>query len=128
MMRIEPLSIASIRLLALRIAVVITDAFLLLFALFVLLLAWPLPVVITYAVCIALFCIINLWVVYQTWVLPASPIRWKPLAHALSLGLPLIYLRGTLDSRVASGPELTALFIVSVPSFLNWSAIEMAPR
>ena len=45
--------------------------------------------------------------------------RWKPLAHVLSLSLPLIYLLGALDSRFASGPEFMALFIVSIPAFLN---------
>ena len=41
MMRIEPMSRSSLRLFAMRIAVVVTDAYLFLFAIFVLLMAWP---------------------------------------------------------------------------------------
>lgn len=115
-----------IHVIAVTVAAVVTDCILLLFAVSILVVS-PMLLIVCYSLLIASFCVVNLWTLYRTRrrLLKYRPIdELKRMAGALNIALPAVYYLGSLDSGIIGSLGLTGALAVTVPSLLNWLAIE----
>jgi len=114
-----------LRIILLVVAAGITDAILLLFAGF---LVWHWGSVLTagYGLLIALFALVNLRVLHRALDNQnmASGLASRVRAHGLSIALPVAYLLGSLDSGVFLQQSWLQWLVMTVPSLVNWQAIE----
>jgi hypothetical protein len=114
-----------LRIILLVVAAGITDAILLLFAGF---LVWHWGSVLTagYGCLIALFALVNLRVLHRALDnrSVASGMISRVRAHGLSIALPVAYLLGSLDSGLYLQQSWPQVLAMTVPSLVNWQAIE----